>query len=256
MCAQLPPERERILDAPETTSRKSEGAMQTAFNQVVHLAHEIKNSMTSISTFVQLLPSKWHDVRFRDAFYPVVSEEAQRITELINDMLDLGKKQSVQLASTNIEDLLDNLLALKAPLAEQRSLRLHTRIEVSLPTLRIDQEKIKEAIVNLLHNAMEATPDGGNIHIRVEDDRLPNGRPAVRLEIQDSGPGIDKALQAVIFDAFMSTKSEGQLPAGTGLGLHIAKRHIEAHGGTISVESPPGSGALFRVILPVERRRV
>ncbi len=242
------------MAAHDIKKKRSEDPVQTTFDHVVHLAHEIKNSMTSISTFVQLLPSRWHDERFRDTFYPVVNEEAQRITQLVNDMLDLGKKQSSQLTSTNIQDLLENLLASKAPLAEQRCLRFHIRIDVSSPTIRINQEGIKEAIVNLLHNAMEATPDGGDISIEVEDDRLPNGRPAVRLEIQDSGPGINQDLQTVIFDPYMSTKSEGQLPAGTGLGLHIAKRHIEAHGGTIAVESPPESGALFRVILPVERR--
>ena len=242
------------MDAHDIKNKRSEDTVQSAFDQVVHLAHEIKNSMTSISTFMQLLPSRWQDERFRDSFYPVVNEEAQHITQLVNDMLDLGKTQSMQLTPTNLKDLLENLLALKAPLAEQRCLRFHIRIDIASPTIRINQERIKEAIVNLVHNAMEATPDGGDISIAVEDDRLPNGRPAVRVEIQDSGPGIGQDLQAIIFDPYMSTKAEAQLPAGTGLGLHIAKQHIEAHGGTISVESPPESGALFRIVLPVERR--
>jgi len=243
------------LAVHERKRKNAEDAVQTAFNQVVHLAHEIKNSMTSISTFVQLLPSKWHDERFRDTFYPVVNEEAQRITELVNHMLDLGKQQSAQLTATNIQDLVENLLVSKTPLAEQRCLRFRTRIDVSSPTIRIDPDGIKEAIVNLVHNAMEATPDGGHIRIEVEDYRLPSGRPAVKFEIQDSGPGIDPELQTAIFDPYMSTKTEGPLPAGTGLGLYIAKQHIEAHGGSITVQSPPGSGALFRVILPVERRQ-
>jgi signal transduction histidine kinase len=242
------------LAANDIKNKRSEDPAQTAFDQVVHLAHEIKNSMTSISTFMQLLPSKWHDERFRDTFYPVVNEETQRIAQLVNDMLDLGKRQSAQLTSTNIQDLLENLIASKAPLAEQRCLQFHTLMDVSSPTIRIDRERIKEAIVNLLHNAMEATPKGGHIRIKIKDDRLPNGRPAIRLEIQDSGPGIDQDLQTAIFDPYISTKAEGQQPAGTGLGLYIAKRHIEAHGGSIVVESPPESGALFRVILPVERR--
>ena len=242
------------MAANDIKNKQSADPVQKAFDQVAHLAHEIKNSMTSISTFMQLLPSRWHDERFRDSFYPVVNEETQRITQLVNDMLDLGKKQSVQLTATNIQDLLENLLASKAPLAEQRCLRFHTRMNVSSPVIRIDQERIKEAIINLLHNAMEATPDGGDIRIKLEDDRLPNERPAIRLEIRDSGPGIDQDLQTVIFDPYMSTKTEGQQPAGTGLGLHIAKQHVEAHGGSITVESPPKSGALFRVVLPVERR--
>ena len=243
-----------MLKAEDKPCERPGGATPRTFRQVEHLAHEIKNSMTSIATFVQLLPSKWDDRRFRDAFYPVVSEETVRITELVNDILDLGKQQSVQLVTTNMQDLIDNLLASKAPLAEQRCLRFHTEVETASPAIRIDQEKIKEAMVNLLHNAMEASPDGGDIHIRIQDDRLPSGRPAVRLEIQDSGPGVDPELQAFIFAPYMSTKTDGDLPLGTGLGLHLARQHIEAHGGTIAVESPPGSGALFRIILPVERR--
>ena len=176
------------------------------------------------------------------------------MSQLVNDILDVGKQQSAQMVATNLQDLVENLLASKAPLAEQRCLRFRTKVETMSPAIRIDQEKIKEAIVNLLHNAMEASPDGGDIHIRVQDDCLPSGRPAVRLEIQDSGPGIDPEMQAFIFAPYMSTKTDGDLPIGTGLGLHLARQHIEAHGGTISVESPPGSGALFRIILPVERR--
>ena len=84
---------------------------------------------------------------------------------------------------------------------------------------------------------------------------MPGGRPAIKFEIQDSGPGIDKEIQAEIFDPYMSTKADGNLPGGTGLGLYIARHNIQAHGGTIEVESPDTSGALFRVILPVERRR-
>jgi signal transduction histidine kinase len=250
-----PQKGQTVLAHHDHTSETSDDAVRTAFNQVAHLAHEIKNSMTSISTFIQLLPSKWNDEGFRNAFYPVVSEEAQRVTLLINDMLDLGKKQSVRRMATNIQDLVNRLVASKSPQAEQRCLRFHIHVDVASPVIRIDQDKIKEAIVNLLHNAMEATPVGGDISIRVNDDRLPNGRPAVRLEIQDSGPGIGKDLKMFIFDPYMSTKTNGHSPGGTGLGLYIARHHIEAHGGTITVESPEASGALFRIILPVERRR-
>jgi signal transduction histidine kinase len=119
----------------------------------------------------------------------------------------------------------------------------------------VDKGKIKEAIINLLDNAMEATPAGGYIDIRLEDLVMPGGRPAIRLDIQDSGPGIEKTFQAEIFEPYMSTKADGKLPGGTGLGLTIARHNIQAHGGTIEVESLDTAGALFRVILPVERRR-
>ena len=227
----------------------------TAINQVAFLAHEIKNSMTSVATFIQLLPTKWDDELFRSRFYPVVNDAVQRITFLINDLLDVGKKQPTHLMPVNFKELIDDLVATKAPLAEQRQVKFHIRFNLKSPLLRMDQEKIGEAIVNLLQNAIEASSDGGDIEIRVEDDQLLSGRPAVRIDIQDSGPGIEAEIQNAIFDPYMSTKTDGLHPVGTGLGLYIAKHHIEAHGGTLLLESSEATGTLFRIVLPVERRR-
>jgi len=222
---------------------------------VARLAHEIKNPLTAISTFMQLVPKKWNDDDFRTSFYPIARDETQRLGGLVNDMLDRGKKKPARLMSVDIQELVNNLMALLAPLAEQRHLRFQTHFALASSVIRIDEGKIKEAIINLLDNAMEATPEGGDIGIWLEDFVMPGGRPAIKLEIQDSGPGIDKEMQAEIFDPYMSTKVDGNLPGGTGLGLYIARHNIQAHGGAIEVESPDTSGALFRVILPVERRR-
>ena len=221
---------------------------------VAWLAHEIKTPLTTISTFIQLLPKKWDDDHFRTSFYPIARDETQRLSRLVNDMLDRGKNQSGKLMPVDIQKLVNDLVTRLAPLAEQRQLQFHSHFALASPVIRMEEGKIKEAIINLLDNAMEATPDAGEIDIRLEDFVMPGGRPAIRLEIQDSGPGIEKTIQAEIFDPYMSTKVDGNLPGGTGLGLTIARHNIQAHGGAIEVESPDTSGALFRVILPVERR--
>lgn len=236
---------QRVPDAPSVSSE----------DLVAGLAHEIKNPLTAISTFMQLFPRKWNDDHFRTSFYPIARDETQRLSRLVNDMLDRGKNQTARLMPVDIQDLVNNLMALAAPVAEQRQLQFQTHFALASSVIRIDEGKIKEAIINLLENAMEATPDAGDIGIRLEDFMMPSGRPAIKLEIQDSGPGIDKEIQAEIFDPYMSTKADGDLPGGTGLGLYIARHTIQAHGGTIEVECPETSGALFRVILPVERRR-
>lgn len=230
-------------------------AIRKTLSPVADLAHEIKNSMTSVSTFMQLLPSKWNDDHFRTSFYPVARDEAQRVIDLVGDLLELGKKQAVRRVPADMLAVVKTLVASKSPLAEQRQLRIETHYSLAAPVIRMEEEKIKEAFTNLLANAIEATPDGGVIVIRLEDAMLPNGRPAIRLEIQDSGPGVAKTLRAAIFDPYVSTKTDGNLPGGTGLGLSIAQRHIQAHDGTIEVVNQEESGALFRVVLPVERRR-
>lgn len=218
-------------------------------------AHDVKNAMTTISTFMQLLPAKWHDAHFRSSFYPAARDEAMRINRLVNTMLDSARQRNPNHPHVDLHAMLAHLLAVKTPLADQRHLRLRFRDGLSDPTLRIDQDAIEEAIHNLLSNAMEASPEGGRIDIRLEDDILPNGQPAVRLEIQDRGPGVDEALREAIFAPYMSTKSGCPSTGGTGLGLTIARHHVESHGGRIEVESPNRGGALFRVVLPVERRR-
>ncbi len=93
---------------------------------VARLAHEIKNPLTAISTFMQLVPKKWNDDHFRTSFYPIARDETQRLGRLVNDMLDRGKKQPARLMPVDIQELVNNLLALVAPLAEQRHLRFQT----------------------------------------------------------------------------------------------------------------------------------
>jgi signal transduction histidine kinase len=222
---------------------------------LARLAHDIKNPLTAISTFMQLFPTRWNDDHFRSTFYPVALEETERLLCLVHDMLDRGKKQSARLMPVEMQDLVGNLVGLLAPLAEQRQLTLSTQFAQAPLVIRVDEGRIKEALHNILTNAMEATPETGRIDIRLDDLVLPGGRPAIRLEIQDSGPGVDELLKAEIFDPYVSTKDARHLSGGTGLGLYIARRNVQAHGGMIEVENADVGGALFRVILPVERRR-
>lgn len=248
----------KILAPQGTNPRYRENPEAAAFSTAsanARLAHDIKNSMTTVSTFIQLLPVKWDNEHFRTSFYPVARDETNRVNRLVSVMLDRGKQQHARVATVDLHAVLNKLLALKSPLAEQRRLRIRVHVALTVPDIRIEKAAIEEAVVNLLTNAIEASPEGGSIDIRLEDDALPSGRPAIRLEIQDSGPGIDETLQGAIFAPYVSTKTGSAMAGGTGLGLSIARHHIEAHGGTIAVESPGGAGALFRVVLPVERRQ-
>ena len=186
-------------------------------DSLAHLAHDIKNAMTTVTTFMQLLPAKWGEAHFRSSFYTAARDEAMRVNGLVNAMLDRKRRHPPKRVPVALQALLKDLLARKAPLAEQRRLRLCLRTGRALAILRIDRDAISEAVVNLLSNAMEASPDGGCIEIRLEDDVMPNGQPAVRLDIRDGGPGVDEALRKAIFAPYVSTKNGNPATGGTGL---------------------------------------
>ena len=247
--------REHAAASDPPVSASDDPALRPPMNTVACLAHDIKNAMTTISTFFQLLPAKWNDPHFRTTFYPVARDETFRASSLVNTLFDQGRKQHMRREPVEFGAMLKTILAAKAPLAEHRRLRFQVQADAASPTIRVDRSAVEEAIVNLLANAMEASPEGGCIAVRLENDFPPNGRPAIRLEIQDEGPGIDKELQDAIFAPYVSTKGDLAMAGGRGLGLPIARHHIETHGGTIEFEKGAEGGALFRVTLPVERRR-
>jgi len=250
-----PPQTAQAVNAGKGPGRTEvDGTPSIPEYNVARLAHDIKNAMTTISTFMQLLPDKWDDLHFRKTFYPITREATHQANHLISALLDCGKTLQMRRVAVDIRKLVAHLVTSKAPLADQRGLLLKTRFSLTSTMTRIDEAAIREALTNLLNNALEATPDAGVITICLENMVLPGGRPAIKLEIQDSGPGIDKEMQATLFEPYTTSKTGEQLAAGTGLGLYIAQRHIQAHGGTIEVEGSKASGALFRVILPVERR--
>jgi signal transduction histidine kinase len=124
-------------------------------------------------------------------------------------------------------------------------------VEIQMPggdrEVQADPEQLKEVLVNLLMNACEAMVQGGRIVIRQETATTPSGKQAVRLMVQDTGPGMPLAIQEKIFQPFFSTKEEG-----TGLGLSIASRIVADHGGSLTVRSREGEGTTFIITLPLE----
>ena len=107
---------------------------------------------------------------------------------------------------------------------------------------------VEQVLVNLVSNAKDALPEGGKITLLLRPGQMPGGGEAVVLEVRDTGPGIPVELQELIFDAFYTTKPEGK---GTGLGLASVRGLMEAQGGTVSVECPPGQGTIFRLSFPI-----
>ena len=221
------------------------------------LAHEIKNPMTAISAYLQMLPNKWQDESFRTTFYQVAYGESQRINELIANLLDLGQTAPAKIVRVDLVALIKKLVMLLTPLAEQKKLAFNCHFDDGLPEMYLDPEKLHQALLNILDNALAAAPRETIVRIAIckTQHDLIIGRPAVAVEIADSGPGIPEELQARIFDPYFSTRQRDVEWQGAGLGLFIAQRHIQDHGGALQVVSSPGKGSVFKVVLPIERRK-
>jgi len=178
------------------------------------------------------------------------------LLEIINDLLDLAKveagKLELHVSEFSIAELCTDLMDFVRPLADKRNQTLDARLAADLPRCRSDSGKIKQILYNLLSNAVKFTPTGGAVSLTVDRD----GDQGVRLIVRDTGPGIPTSQRQAIFEKFHQLdSSETREHAGTGLGLAITKDLVQILGGTIELESTPGEGAAFIIVLPIHTER-
>jgi len=202
------------------------------------VAHEIRNPLVSIGGFAQRLEKKL-DGNLKE-YASIISNEVKRLEEILRDILGFVREVRLTTMPVNLNDLLLNILSLVESEIVEREIILETSLG-DLPVLRIDPERIKEALLNIVNNAIQAIVTHGKITVKtyVWD-------AYVVAEISDTGAGIAEKDLPFIFDPFYTTKA-----TGTGLGLAITRRIIEEHGGMIKVESRLGEGTTMKVFLPV-----
>ena len=206
------------------------------------IAHEIRNPLTSINILIHSLTENLPSENSQKEDLGVIEEEIHRINEIIDQFLRFAKPASPLLEKTEVFTIFEETLQLLRPQMERQQISVQKDFQ-SLPSITIDKEQIKQVILNLLMNAIQAMPGGGELMI---SGRFSKDGYWVELTIQDSGIGIPLEDLEKLFDPFFSTK-EG----GIGLGLSIAHRIIDQHHGKIEVESTPGKGTLFTISLPV-----
>jgi signal transduction histidine kinase len=214
------------------------------------IAHEINNPLASVMNLVYLLSSNPSlDLEARE-YVKTAQEELQRISEVATQALRFHK-QSTAPAPTAISELLDSVLALYRRRILNRELQVECEYQPSEPLICRSGD-IRQAIANIIGNAIEAASHGTRLRIRLGNRRNPNNdQPGLRITISDAGHGMTPATINRIFEPFFTTKGD----TGTGLGLWIAKDLIALHGGTISVKSstiPGRSGTTFSIFLPYQ----
>jgi signal transduction histidine kinase len=222
------------------------------------MAHEIKNPLVSLRTFTQLLPQRFEDEEFRKKFATVVPQEIDKINKIAESLLRFGRPHKPELTAVNVNEVLEEILALFDNEARKNNVRITTKL-AELPKITADAGQISQALVNIILNAIQAMEKGGELTVKTDVGEViklgPSGSeeeeeakpvPVVFVEITDTGPGIPEENLKKIFDPFFTTKEVG----GTGMGLPITLRIIEDHHGTIRVKSQVGKGTTFLVTLP------
>lgn len=211
------------------------------------IAHETRNPLGAISHATETLQGSL-DLRGEDAeLLEIIRREATRLNEIVSDFLVFGRPRPVALQATDLGALIkDVLLALEQDERCHRAMRFDTVLDPALPRVPLDPHHMSQVLWNLYLNAAQAMPQGGVLHSRAALERAPDGNASVTLEISDTGPGIPSEVAGRLFEPFFTTK-----PDGTGLGLPIARRIVEEHGGTLTVGPGPTGGALARIRLPL-----
>jgi len=207
------------------------------------LAHEINNPLQAIHNSLHLSKHESLDYDRRSEYLSMAQSEVQRLIEIVQRMLDFYRPSRGDMAPTDINSLVDNVLTLAQKRLEHGDFRVHTNLADDLPMISIVADQISQVFLNIVINAIEAMPSGGDLWLTT---KFSEESDEVIIKFRDSGEGMSSEQVSNLFEPFYTTKSNG-----TGLGLAISYGIIERHEGEINVSSQPGQGTTFVVRLPV-----
>lgn len=219
-------------------------------------AHEIRNPLTSIKTFLQLAPDRKDDDEFITGFSQIACEDLERIERLIKEVLDYARDKDPQFTDQDVNEIISGVLHLIDVKAGQVNVLINQELPEDVPHVMVDRQQIKQVLLNLFINALDAMASkGGTLLVQTRQLIAPSDRQWVQIEVTDTGCGISSTDLDHIFDPFYTTKHESAEREGTGLGLTIVNQIIQDHHGYIVVESTAGQGTTFFIHLPVEAHR-
>ncbi len=208
------------------------------------VAHEINNSVNGIQSCLYAISNDPKNHEQTEEYMQLISEGLQHIETIVKKLLEYSRKNSPSMASVNISEVVDNVLKLCSYKLQSQGISITFEPDPGLPEIKADKHLIREVIMNLLINSMDAVPEGGCICIKAAKMNRKN----IYLSVEDNGSGVAPEHTEVIFEPFFTTKDTGQ---GTGLGLSVVQGIVESHDGTITLDSKPGIRTVFTITLPI-----
>ena len=262
------------LDVEIKVNRKDEiGKLSTTFNDmakqikeldsmkdsfVSSVSHELRSPLSAIDGYCDLLiecVDKNYSKEQELKGLKIIKQATVRLTNFINNILDLAKmkanKLEVKKTESEIGPIIEEIVALYQPLAEQQKKKVYFEINGDIPKVNMDTERIKQVITNLVSNAMKFTKENGSVGVKAFPNSAGYGNEYIEVWVQDDGVGIPKQQVDLVFQKFYQVKDgEFKKPKGTGLGLTIVYEMIKLHNGYVWAESDLGKGTTFKFVLP------
>jgi signal transduction histidine kinase len=246
------------LEATSEQLAKANRDLQDSFEQVkradrlsaigqlsASLAHEIRNPLASIDGAANLIESPQTSEEMRRGSFAVIHKEIQRLNRLLTSLLDFARPRKPEFQPTEPGRLLDAIINLTNHSAQQKGITIRKDVPLSVPPFECDPEQMKQVILNLTINAVQAMAAPGEIVLSARQKDS-----SVMICVRDQGPGIPEEDIDKIFNPFFTTKD-----AGTGLGLSVVHQIVNQHGGTVTAERNPDRGMTFSLVVPLHQRR-
>lgn len=213
------------------------------------VAHEVNNPLTSVLTFTHLLLERGDLPEDVVKELGIISENTERVRSIVRGLLDYSRHDELHQVPTDINELIESTITLVGSQVRKGDRRLDFEPGKDLPLITLDRNQVQGVLINLILNAADACREGGSISINTEISVSSDypGHSGVDISVEDTGTGIAPEHMEMLFDPFFTTKTAGE---GTGLGLAVSRNVIDRHGGSIRVQSAPGSGSTFTVWLP------
>lgn len=239
----------RAIDATDRRSREARlrraESLASLTTLAAGLAHEIKNPLGSIGIHMQLLQKSMGEVgKDTKGFIEVVNEEVDRLNRIVVDFLFAVRPMDTNLIESDLNEIVHELLEFVRFELEEAGIDLIEELDETLPALDLDEKYLKQAILNIVKNAISAMPQGGTLRVTSRHE----GDVAV-LEVVDTGQGIPESIIDKVFEPYFTTKD-----FGSGIGLTLVYKVVKEHGGEITVRSHEGKGTSFVVALPIPQR--
>jgi two-component system sensor histidine kinase HydH len=218
-------------------------------NMAATVAHEVRNPLNAISMGLQRLKAEFQPTDDQEQYSRLTElmlGEVHRLNSIVEQFLSLARPVDIKPEALRVQDVFREIATLVEGEAEQSNVRIRVIAPSTLPAFKVDREYLRQTLLNLVLNGLQAMPEGGTLTLEASKS---NGN--ILICVADTGTGIAPENRTQIFEPYFTTK-----PKGSGLGLAITRRIVEAHGGTITVASETGQGCRFQITLPINHREI